>query len=69
MRPGQIAPGTEPGVPRFAVRCQGNWITYVLDRKAIYNRNRKMLKALLWIVIIIFVIGVLVVWGVLDLIF
>jgi hypothetical protein len=28
-----------------------------------------MLKLLLWIVVIIFVIGLLVVWGVLDLIF
>jgi len=28
-----------------------------------------MLKILLWIVVIIFVIGLLVVWGVLDLIF
>ncbi len=33
------------------------------------NRNLAMLKILLWIVVIIFLIGLLVVTGILDLIF
>lgn len=33
------------------------------------NGNRTMLKILLWIVVIIFLIGLLVVTGILDLIF
>lgn len=33
------------------------------------KRSARMLKALIWIVIIVFVIGLLVVFGILDLIF